>query len=251
MKDLNRNELIIRRRKKIVRRRFMIFSLLLIIVSIMLLYNLETFDIKEIFVINNEKVTKDDIIKLSAIEKGNNIFYTSFFKAKKNISTNPYIKDVKIKRKLPSFIEIEVNERKEKIYFKKENSYYILDEKVILLNKSESIPELLQFTGLEDKVIYENGGVTFKDDRYIKAIQNFIILDSANISTYKFSSVDIKNLSDLKLYINNMEIRLGTEEELLNKVNIAINIMEKDGISDQKGYIDVSFKGNPVYYLES
>lgn len=249
MNNRKNNQLVIKRRKKRTRRRFLIFSLLLIVTSIALAFNLKTFDVKEIFVKNNVNVTKDDIINLSGISLGDNIFYISFYKIKRNILSNPYIKTVKLKRKLPDSIEISVTERKEAAYFQKESSFYILDETGVFLKKCSDAPKLLKVKGIENKVTYEQNSVSFKDSRYKEAIEKFNILNSSNSSRYKFSIVDLSSLVNIKLYINNMEIRLGSDDDLLNKVNTAINIMDKDGVSMEKGYIDVSFKGNPVFYI--
>jgi len=250
MNDRKNNQLVIKRRKKKIRRRFFIFSLLLIITSIALAFNLKTFDIKEIFVKNNVKVTKDDIINLSDINIGDNIFYVSFYKSKRNILSDPYIETVKLKRKLPDSIEINVTERKEAVYFQKESSFYILDKTGVFLNKSSEAPSLLMIKGIENKVSYGKNSITFKDSRYKDAIEMFNMLDASNKSKYKFKAVDLGSLVNIKLYINNMEIRLGSDEDLLNKVNKAINMMSEDGVSLEKGYIDVSFKGNPVFYIE-
>lgn len=250
MNDRKNNQLIIKRRKKKIIRRFFVFSILLIIISAALAFNLKTFDIKEILVKNNVKVAKDDIINLSGISIGDNIFYVSFYKSKKNILSDPYIKTVKLIRKLPSSIEINVTERKESVYFKKENSFYILDETGVFLKKSSEAPSLLMIKGIENKVSYEKNSILFKDSRYKDAIEMFNILDSNNETKLKFKAVDLSSLVNIKLYINNMEIRLGSDEDLLNKVNKAISMMSKDGMSLEKGYIDVSFKGTPVFYIE-
>lgn len=249
MDNKKNNQLIMKRRKKRIRKRFFVFTILLIITSIALAFNLKTFEIKEIFVKNNVKVTKDDIINLSGINIGDNIFYVSFYKAKKNILSNPYIKTVKLKRKLPNSIEISVTERLEAVYFQK-GSYYILDDTGIFLRKSSEVPNLLKIQGIENIVSYDKNSISFKDKRYKDAIEKITILNSSNSSKYLFKAVDIGSLINIKLYINNMEIRLGNDDDLLNKINVAINIMDKDGISIEKGYIDVSFSGNPVFYIE-
>lgn len=250
MNNRKSNQLIIKRRKKRIRRRFFVFSLLLVVTLITLAFNLKTFDIKEISVKNNVKMTKDDIIKLSGIKAGENIFYISFYKGKKNILSNPYIKSVKLKRILPDKIEISVTERKEAVYLQMDNSFYILDDTGVFMKKVNTVPSLLKIQGIENKISFANNSLIFNDSRYKNIIEEFSILNSSNSSKYKFKAVDIGNLANIKLYINNMEIRLGSDEDLFNKVNRAINIMDKDGISLEKGYIDISFKGNPVFYID-
>ena len=82
--------------------------------------------IKNIEVINNKNISKDEIIKLSGINKGDNIFYTNMDNIKNGIITNPYIMKVEIKRELPDTILINVKEREAVFYGEKDGKYYFI-----------------------------------------------------------------------------------------------------------------------------
>ena len=60
----------------------------------------------------------------------------------------------------------------------------------------------------------------------------------------KFSEINILDLNNISCYIGNVEIILGDSSNLLDKMNIALNIIEQGIIT--KGYIDMSFDGAPV-----
>ena len=62
--------------------------------------------------------------------------------------------------------------------------------------------------------------------------------------------VDVSNVLDIKVYSGKMCIKFGTTEDLKNKFNKAINIISQPEYKDAKGYVDVSFKGNPVVFIE-
>lgn len=59
---------------------------------------------------------KDEIENLSSINLGTNIFYLNKTEVKNQLLTNPYISDVKIHRKLPSIVVLDVVERKPQYY---------------------------------------------------------------------------------------------------------------------------------------
>jgi cell division protein FtsQ len=46
-----------------------------------------------------------------------------------------------------------------------------------------------------------------------------------------------------------MLIKLGTNDDLLKKLNRAINIITEKKLTTLEGYVDVSFTGNPVYHI--
>lgn len=95
------------------RRRFFRFLLFLFILSMILLFMFRSpiFNIKAYFVQGNYNLTEEDIIMKSGINLGDNIFKIDKSLALENISTLSYIKNIQIKRKLPSTIEFNIEER--------------------------------------------------------------------------------------------------------------------------------------------
>ena len=61
---------------------------------------------------------------------------------------------------------------------------------------------------------------------------------------FYFSEINISDLNYIICYIGDVEIKLGDSSDLIDKVNIALNLIENGTIS--KGYIDMSFNGSPV-----
>lgn len=62
----------------------------------------------------------------------------------------------------------------------------------------------------------------------------------------------MQDLNNIQFYYKNILIKLGNSDELNNKLNKAFNIiLQKEEVkSAKKGYVDVSFNGNPVVFIE-
>ena len=124
MKKLSRVE------KKMRRRRFFLRLLLLIsliIIMFVLALKSEFFVINNIKVLGSNKISKDIIISASSIGIGENQFKISTRDSEKNIEKIPYVKEVKVKRKFPKGILIEVIERKEIFQIAQLSSFALID----------------------------------------------------------------------------------------------------------------------------
>lgn len=250
----SKNELIEKRRKKIRIKRYITIIVILIAVVVTLCLKLSYFNIKDIKVLNNRNIGSEEIKKLSQINLGENIFYLNLRKSRTAILSNPYILKADIKRKLPNKINIYVEERTAVFYVKQNEKYLVIDEKGIVLEEKNSISgmKLIKLEGFEGKN-YKVGEVLDNSDvRKLKIINDITkLIKSLKDGIPEPSIVDIKDLTDIKLYYGNIMIKIGTSDELQEKINKAINILVDNKLIDKKGYIDVSFKGSPVFFVEN
>lgn len=247
-----KNELIEKRRKKIRRKRILLFGIILICVLITLCLKLPFFNIKNIVVENNNIIGSDEIIKQSGIVKGNNIFTVSLKSYKDNIKQNPYVMDVNIHKKFPDTINITINERKAAFYAQIEKKYIIIDKNGVVLEKKDNLNgmKLIRLDGFNTNNCEIGKVIKCDDERKLKSIA--LLTDAVfQNNSLKLTTVDISDTLNLKAYINNMCIILGSPEELDKKLNKAINIVVKQDLKDKKGYVDVSFNGSPVYKIEN
>lgn len=109
------------------------------------------FNIKEIEIIGNNKLTKDEVISLSQIEIEENTFKLSKNKVEKNIKQNAYVESVKIKRNLPSTILIEIEERIPTYMITFANAYAYINNQGYFVEISKEKLELPIITGYATK----------------------------------------------------------------------------------------------------
>ncbi len=120
-KKKEENSFIVKRRKRKALKRNIIIFIFLIVILITLSLKLKIFDVETIIVEGNNIISSEEIISTSTLEKGNNIFYINTKKIIKKIHDNPYIKNVKISRRLPNTIILNVEERSAFFYGESNN----------------------------------------------------------------------------------------------------------------------------------
>ena len=98
-----------RKRRKII---LIIFIILCIITAICIyLLTSDVFKIQTIEIIGNEQLTPEEILELSEVKQGDNIFITTEIVTKVKLKRNGYIEDVKLQKEYPNKIKIEIKER--------------------------------------------------------------------------------------------------------------------------------------------
>lgn len=251
--EKSKNELIEKRRKRLRRKKLIVFLVLLAVILIIVSIKMPYFKIQTINVYNNSTLNSNEIISESKIKKGANIFYLNTKSIESNILDNPYVSNVKISRKLPNTINIYVEERKAAFYVEKDKKYVIIDKNGICLEIVSDIKNLnlIQLIGVDASKAKVGEVIAVDDKRKLSTISTLTDIISANNSICKnIKSIDIQDEVNINAYYNNMEIKLGSSDDLLKKLNRAINIINGENLSAQKGYVDVSFNGNPVYSIQ-
>jgi len=76
------------------------------------------FDVEKVYVTDNAHFTRTQIIELSGIETGENIFKLKTGKIKSTLEESPYIRVANVKRDFPDAVRIEVEERTEDMLVK-------------------------------------------------------------------------------------------------------------------------------------
>ncbi len=122
MKENKKEEVVVKRKFKFVK--FLVVILTLYII-LFLGYKLFTAKIKNIFILNNNYLTDQEVIDESGLRNYPSFLLTTKYKIKKNLLKNSLIKEAKIKKKLWGIIYIEISEYE---------PLFIYQDKVILDN---------------------------------------------------------------------------------------------------------------------
>ena len=200
------------------------------------------FNIKEIEVVQNNRVSADTIKSLSRLNSNMNIFRFWSANVEKQIEENAYIEDVKIKRKLPNKIQIKVIEREPRFSIQILNSYgYISSQGYILeINNNESALPVI--TGINTQEENRKVGYRLVEEDLYKLEEILKIMNTAkenNLDT-KVTSIDISQKNE---YIMTMQdekktIYLGDISNLSAKMVYIQGILEDN--KDKEGTIFVN-----------
>lgn len=160
--------------------------------------NSEVFKVKEIKIHAKSEGIKGEIEdRIKGLELGS-ILFVEAEEIRKNIMKNPYVRDVKIKKILPSRIEIFVEER-EGIAILRDKDNFVIDENGEAIEKVEDLNSLPLIRGvsLKDRIAIEMAVSLLKDLKdlgYEKLVEEVDVSNPFNIG------VKMRN-SKVKVYL--------------------------------------------------
>lgn len=229
---------------------FRIFIMVLII-SIFgaFILSSDLFSLKNIYVTGNKTVPKDDIIRLSNLQYGQNIFRINKKKIVKNIFDSPKIKAIRIKRILPSSLSLDLVEREAVALIPYLGSYLCIDEEALIIEVSgisekTSVPVVEGFAFNDFKI----GEVLRIDNneqldialKISKALKNSKLNEDVSIINLEnLDSIMLTTRTGIRVYLCNNDIDY--------KIQLAKAIIEDLLKNNEKGIIDMRHDGNPIY----
>lgn len=241
-----------RKRKKTIKK--LTLGLFVIIVGIIIfmykapIFNLKTINVKGLVTLRNESI--QEMLKY---EIGQNIFTIDYRNMENTLKENPYIKNVKIAKSSINSLSIEIEENKIGFYSIRENTIFTINNEGTIVEEVTTIGDknLINIEGIDlyDKSI----GDKILDDKNIPQIlDEFYRMEEAIQEYYQISKLNLENVDNIICYIGDVKIILGNKNDLQEKMNFALNILEQEIISKgyTKGYIDLSFDGSPVMKVE-
>lgn len=240
--QMSRKQKQILKRKKRIKRIVKNITLLLIVVAgIIFALVSPIFNIEKIEVLNNAQISSDTIISLSQLSLGQNIFKFNKNKTEKNIRTNAYIENVKIERKIPNKIEIQVEERQRDYNVEFLNGYAYINKQGYILEKSQEKLDLPTIQGIstEEEQIVEGNRLNSEDlEKLETVIQIMSTCKNYDLDT-KVTTINIENKDEYSLYMEEEKktIYLGNKNNLSNKMLYVKTIIEKN--QGKEGYIYV------------
>ena len=127
--------------------RFLIF--LFVVVCFYLFLKSNYFAVKEYQVEGNQYYADKEVLGMAKAKTGNNIIFESGIKEiEERLKEDPYFQSVNVKRKLPSTLIIEVEERTQTASVVYGENFIVINGEGIVLRKADIDPELPLLTGL-------------------------------------------------------------------------------------------------------
>ena len=202
-KNINRNKK--PKKKKTLKYLLVKWTILLILllVVVMLFIYSSVFNIKEIKVINNSKVTEAEVINLSTLQIGRNMFKYSNSNVNKLVKANPYIENVKVKRNIKGIVTLDITERKPTYMLKFANAFVYINNQGYMLEITEIPLELPMITGFKTPIEEIKEGNRLNVDDLEKLEDVIKIMNTAEELGFKakINSINIEDKTNYKLDI--------------------------------------------------
>ncbi len=170
------------------------------------------FAVKTIEVEGNHYYKDDEVLNLAVAETGGNIFWGSNIgEMKDNLLKNPYFEEVKIRRKLPSTLTIQVKERGQIAAIVYGDQYVVIDKEGTVLRKSSVDPKITLLTGLTISKLKTGEKVEAEE---ASALQTTLdTLDTMQDGDIYFKKIDVSGIV-LRAYIYDTLVVKGSAKQL-------------------------------------
>lgn len=211
-----------KRKKKRYFLKFCIFVALC--VGMYYFFTSDIFDIQKIKVENNAYYTVEQVVEMSGLKTGKNIFKVSVRNAKQKLLKDPYIKNVNVHRRLPGKVIIDVEERKEYAAVPSGETYILIDEDGLVLRKTKTAPALPLIVGMTvDKA---QPGKSLKVENNASLTDTLALLGETGDNEIYFKKIDISSII-IKAYIYDYLTCEGTAENIRNGMGGLSKLLKK------------------------
>lgn len=198
------------RRKKHYLRRFVIF--LAAVAAVIAFLSSSVFAIKTIEVEGNRYYTDDEIINMAGVSTGVNLFWGArSSQIRENLMDDPYFVDVKLHRKLPGTLTVEVEERVQIAAITYGDAYIVIDEEGVMLRKTNVDPKLTLLTGLTVSKLKVGEAVEAEEAATLASTLK--MLNSMEDGDFFFKKIDVSHVI-IRAYIYDTLVVKGTPKQM-------------------------------------
>ena len=241
-----------KRRNKVIK---IILLTILIISAIIALLLSPVFNIQTIEVVGNKQISKEEIKSLSGIEIYENLFKVINKKVENNIKANAYINTVKVSKKIPDTIHIEVEEREASYMLEYGNGFVYVNNQGYMLEISSIKKELPILIGISTSKEDYKAGNRLNEEDLIKLGTVIKIMNSAQTNGIAslITKIDISNENNYTLFLETERktAYLGDCSNLETRMLFLVGILEKEKENPGEIFINMNLNTDDAYFRES
>ena len=201
------------------------------------------FEVRTVRASGSERYLGEEIVHYSGIENGEKMLFLNTRKAASNIlSSLPYIKSVSIRRRFPSTVCIEVEERTPTAKIVNGNFAYIIDDEGYLLEytAASSRFDLPVIICAAPTRLEEGKQLVFSDPLMLVTLQNVLSQIVKSEWIKNIDSINIERIYSISfLYQGRFDVKLGDTSDLDMKLRLLREVIARNS-EDAYGTIDVS-----------
>lgn len=248
------------RDKKLKRKNFRLkilkyTSLVILIIGVIVFAMLSPiFNITNITVTGNNKLTVDEVISLSRIENNENIFRISKSNVIRNIKQNAYVNKVEIHKNYPNSIQIIIEERVPNFLLQFGNGYVYINNQGYMLEISSEKLELPIITGFstpQENLVAGNRLIQ-EDLEKLETVIRIISSAQSNGIANLITSIDISDSNNYTLYLESEKktVYLGDCSNLGTRMLYLVGILENEKEHEGEIFINMNLNTDYPFFRE-
>lgn len=254
-KKNNKNKAVKHKKGKVRKQAKIVFGMILFVAIVILLLCSPIFDIRNIEVSGNLKISKEKIINFSGLELHTNIFKFNKGLVRGKIKQNAYIENVEVTRKLPSTVQIEIEEREAKYMLQFADSYVYINNQGYMLeisNEKLDIPILIGFT-TDLSNIKAGNRINVADLNKMNMVIKIYEAAKSNGLGDLITKIDISNEKNYTIILEKegKTVYLGDCSELNTRILYLKSILETSQGKSGELFLNVDLNSQEAYFRPS
>lgn len=226
-KQLPQKKKNLKKRRKIVA--IVALIVMFLIITVLILFS-DLFSIKQITVLNNSKISTEEIIDNSKLVIGNNMFKTFKTSIKNNIKENPYIEEVKVTKKLNGEIIIDVKERNSTYMLQNGSNYVYINNQGYILEITETPSALPIIKGCETQELIPGNRLNVQDLKKLSIVIQIMEAAKSNGVKDIITIIDISDENNFILDIpsEGKKVHFGDEKNINVKILWIVDLITRE-----------------------
>lgn len=202
--------------------------------------------VEEFKITGNRIVTDQDVISLSGISEGSELFRTDTTAAENQIALHVMIDSVEVRVRPNNTILIEITEKDAVAGFMVDDTYFYMDANKVVCGESDIVDEELPLFSGFDLPSFVSIGYPLDDP----ILDNDLKIAAAAGDLFEGYHMEIaaQSRSVNNLYLNGIEVRLGSLNRLEYKMSVLNDLIHSMSVQklESLDYIDISVVDDPV-----
>ena len=224
---------------------FVVLILLIVFVSLFTpIYQIENIEVS-----GNSTVDSSTIIKASGIKIGESVFKVDSVSEKKGISKVAYINTVKIKRRFPDTVKIEVTESTECAYINFVGGFVGIDQNGKVLTVKQKLTDVTKpvVYGISISDFEIGSNIAIGDEQKRNVLFEMLGQIRSSGIEDKIQYMDINDFDNITFTLKNkLSVKLGSTESIKYKIAYLKAVLDELG-DVSGGVIDITDTENVVY----
>lgn len=231
-----------------------IFIIIVSIALLILLLSSSLFNIKHVEVLGNTRLSSNKVVSLSKLNIDENIFKFNKNDVKKSIKESAYVEDVSIKRKLPSTVIIEIDERIPTYMLQFTDSYVYINNQGYMLeisNDKLEIPIILGFVTDLNNIKAGNRLDLADLEKMNTVIKIYETARNSDLNEY-ITKIDISNSKENKIVMEELKktVYLGDLSNLNAKMLELKEILHKMQGKEGEVFLNIDLNTQKPYFRQ-
>lgn len=231
------------------------FTLIVLLIGAILYFLMcPLFNIKEIEILGNSKISTNEIISLSEINLEENIFKINYIKLEENIKQNAYIDSVTAKMVLPNKIQLQIQERTAKYMLEFGSAFAYINNQGYILEISDKRLELPIISGYKTEIenIKDGNRLCQEDLQKLETILKIVETANGYEIGDTITKIDITDNNNYTLLLEEEKktVYLGDATNINTRILYLKEILEVEKGKEMIIFLNIDVNTQKVYTRE-